>query len=155
MAPDRSFLHEADFLLKLQIIIHITSNEQCSRQIKQINTNKKSLFSHNDNVGNFPNSFFFFLVTTVNNTHELGPLVEIRIPANESSLILKNLNYSTRYKFYFNAQTSVGSGSQITEEAVTIMDEGKMGMYKENPLSLKTTTNFIENIATTSFPLRK
>ncbi|KAJ7409991.1 neuronal cell adhesion molecule isoform X1 [Pitangus sulphuratus] len=59
----------------------------------------------------------------VNNTHELGPLVEIRIPANESSLILKNLNYSTRYKFYFNAQTSVGSGSQITEEAVTIMDE--------------------------------
>ncbi|XP_035751687.1 neuronal cell adhesion molecule isoform X23 [Egretta garzetta] len=60
----------------------------------------------------------------INNTHELGPLVEIRIPANESSLILKNLNYSTRYKFYFNAQTSVGSGSQITEEAVTIMDEG-------------------------------
>ncbi|XP_065599493.1 neuronal cell adhesion molecule isoform X3 [Cyrtonyx montezumae] len=64
----------------------------------------------------------------INNTHELGPLVEIRIPANESTLILKNLNYSTRYKFYFNAQTSVGSGSQITEEAVTIMDEGKMAM---------------------------
>ncbi|XP_071659354.1 neuronal cell adhesion molecule isoform X39 [Patagioenas fasciata] len=64
----------------------------------------------------------------INNTHELGPLVEIRIPANESSMILKNLNYSTRYKFYFNAQTSVGSGSQITEEAVTIMDEGKMAM---------------------------
>ncbi|XP_063252726.1 neuronal cell adhesion molecule isoform X15 [Prinia subflava] len=64
----------------------------------------------------------------INNTHELGPLVEIRIPANESSLILKNLNYSTRYKFYFNAQTAVGSGSQITEEAVTIMDEGKMAM---------------------------
>ncbi|XP_051464857.1 neuronal cell adhesion molecule isoform X42 [Apus apus] len=64
----------------------------------------------------------------INNTHELGPLVEIRIPANESSLILKNLNYSTRYKFYINAQTSVGSGSQITEEAVTIMDEGKMAM---------------------------
>ncbi|XP_072187068.1 neuronal cell adhesion molecule isoform X28 [Excalfactoria chinensis] len=64
----------------------------------------------------------------INNTHELGPLVEIIIPANESSLILKNLNYSTRYKFYFNAQTSVGSGSQITEEAVTIMDEGKMAM---------------------------
>ncbi|XP_009947316.1 PREDICTED: neuronal cell adhesion molecule isoform X5 [Leptosomus discolor] len=59
----------------------------------------------------------------INNTHELGPLVEIRIPANESSLVLKNLNYSTRYKFYFNAQTSVGSGTQITEEAVTIMDE--------------------------------
>ncbi|XP_019370125.1 PREDICTED: neuronal cell adhesion molecule isoform X7 [Gavialis gangeticus] len=64
----------------------------------------------------------------INSTHELGPLVEIRIPANETSLILRNLNYSTRYKFYFYAQTSVGSGSQITEEAVTIMDEGKMAM---------------------------
>nr|XP_032649603.1 neuronal cell adhesion molecule isoform X25 [Chelonoidis abingdonii] len=59
----------------------------------------------------------------INSTHELGPLVEIRIPANETSLILSNLNYSTRYKFYFYAQTSVGAGSQITEEAVTIMDE--------------------------------
>nr|XP_006121039.1 neuronal cell adhesion molecule isoform X3 [Pelodiscus sinensis] len=66
----------------------------------------------------------------INSTHELGPLVDIRIPANETSLILSNLNYSTRYKFYFYAQTSVGSGSQITEEAVTIMDEGKMG-YSE------------------------
>ncbi|XP_059581978.1 neuronal cell adhesion molecule isoform X8 [Alligator mississippiensis] len=64
----------------------------------------------------------------INSTHELGPLVEIRIPANETSLILRNLNYSTRYKFYFYAQTSVGSGNQITEEAVTIMDEGKMAM---------------------------
>ncbi|XP_043350806.1 neuronal cell adhesion molecule isoform X33 [Dermochelys coriacea] len=64
----------------------------------------------------------------INSTHELGPLVEIRIPANETSLILSNLNYSTRYKFYFYAQTSVGSGSQITEEAVTIMDEGKLAM---------------------------
>ncbi|XP_075786099.1 neuronal cell adhesion molecule isoform X16 [Pelodiscus sinensis] len=64
----------------------------------------------------------------INSTHELGPLVDIRIPANETSLILSNLNYSTRYKFYFYAQTSVGSGSQITEEAVTIMDEGKMAM---------------------------
>ncbi|XP_039362334.1 neuronal cell adhesion molecule isoform X15 [Mauremys reevesii] len=59
----------------------------------------------------------------INSTHEFGPLVEIRIPANETSLILSNLNYSTRYKFYFYAQTSVGAGSQITEEAVTIMDE--------------------------------
>ncbi|XP_030404853.1 neuronal cell adhesion molecule isoform X21 [Gopherus evgoodei] len=59
----------------------------------------------------------------INSTHELGPLVEIRIPANETSLILSNLNYSTRYKFYFYAQTSVGAGSQTTEEAVTIMDE--------------------------------
>ncbi|XP_009977046.1 PREDICTED: neuronal cell adhesion molecule-like [Tauraco erythrolophus] len=75
----------------------------------------------------------------INNTHELGPLVEIRIPANESTLILKNLNYSTRYKFYFNAQTSVGSGNQITEEAVTIMDEAgilrpAVGAGKVQPL---------------------
>ncbi|XP_074870694.1 neuronal cell adhesion molecule isoform X2 [Carettochelys insculpta] len=64
----------------------------------------------------------------INSTHELGPLVDIKIPANETSLILSNLNYSTRYKFYFYAQTSVGAGSQITEEAITIMDEGKMAM---------------------------
>ncbi|XP_062990085.1 neuronal cell adhesion molecule isoform X16 [Elgaria multicarinata webbii] len=62
----------------------------------------------------------------INSTHELGRVEEIDIPANETNLILRNLNYSTRYKFYFYAQTSVGSGSQITEEAVTIMDEGKM-----------------------------
>uniref|UniRef100_A0A803TJX4 Neuronal cell adhesion molecule n=1 Tax=Anolis carolinensis TaxID=28377 RepID=A0A803TJX4_ANOCA len=50
---------------------------------------------------------------------------KISIPANETSLALSNLNYSTRYKFYLYAQTSVGSGNQITEEAVTIMDEAK------------------------------
>ncbi|XP_069484079.1 neuronal cell adhesion molecule isoform X18 [Ambystoma mexicanum] len=61
----------------------------------------------------------------INSTHELGPQIEVRIPANETSLILRNLNYSTRYKFYFYAHTSVGAGNQITEEAVTIMDEGK------------------------------
>ncbi|XP_063165496.1 neuronal cell adhesion molecule isoform X5 [Candoia aspera] len=61
----------------------------------------------------------------INSTHELGHLEEINIPANETSLILSNLNYSTRYKFYFYAQTSVGSGSQITEEAVIIMNEAK------------------------------
>ncbi|XP_066489491.1 neuronal cell adhesion molecule isoform X2 [Tiliqua scincoides] len=61
----------------------------------------------------------------INSTHELGRLEEISIPANETMLILSNLNYSTRYKFYFYAQTSVGSGSQITEEAVTVMDEAK------------------------------
>ncbi|XP_069484083.1 neuronal cell adhesion molecule isoform X22 [Ambystoma mexicanum] len=64
----------------------------------------------------------------INSTHELGPQIEVRIPANETSLILRNLNYSTRYKFYFYAHTSVGAGNQITEEAVTIMDEGKTAM---------------------------
>ncbi|XP_072856596.2 neuronal cell adhesion molecule isoform X20 [Pogona vitticeps] len=62
----------------------------------------------------------------INSTHDLGRLEEISIPANETSLILRNLNYSTRYKFYLQAQTSVGHGSQITEEAITITDGGKM-----------------------------
>ncbi|XP_049749804.1 neuronal cell adhesion molecule isoform X9 [Elephas maximus indicus] len=64
----------------------------------------------------------------INSTHELGPLVDLKIPANKTRWILKNLNFSTRYKFYFYAQTSAGSGSQITEEAVTTVDEGKMAM---------------------------
>ncbi|XP_012576341.1 PREDICTED: neuronal cell adhesion molecule isoform X11 [Condylura cristata] len=64
----------------------------------------------------------------INNTHELGPLVDLKIPANKTRWTLKNLNFSTRYKFYFYAQTSAGSGSQITEEAVTTVDEGKMAM---------------------------
>ncbi|XP_054975127.1 neuronal cell adhesion molecule isoform X22 [Sorex araneus] len=59
----------------------------------------------------------------INNTHELGPLVDLKIPANRTRWTLKNLNFSTRYKFYFYAQTSAGSGSQITEEAVTTVDE--------------------------------
>lgn len=69
-------------------------------------------------------------MSTVNSTHELGPLIDLKIPANKTRWTLKNLNFSTRYKFYFYAQTAAGSGSQITEEAVTTVDEGKMGMYK-------------------------
>ncbi|XP_036013382.1 neuronal cell adhesion molecule isoform X40 [Mus musculus] len=61
----------------------------------------------------------------INSTHELGPLVDLKIPANKTRWTLKNLNFSTRYKFYFYAQTSVGPGSQITEEAITTVDEGK------------------------------
>ncbi|XP_069084980.1 neuronal cell adhesion molecule-like isoform X18 [Pleurodeles waltl] len=64
----------------------------------------------------------------INSTHGLGPQVEIRIPANETNLVLRNLSLSTRYKFYFYAHTSVGPGNQITEEAVTMMDEGKTAM---------------------------
>ncbi|XP_014386474.1 PREDICTED: neuronal cell adhesion molecule isoform X14 [Myotis brandtii] len=59
----------------------------------------------------------------INSTHELGPLVDLKIPANKTRWTLKNLNFSTRYKFYFYAQTSAGSGSQITEEAITTVDE--------------------------------
>ncbi|XP_075065155.1 neuronal cell adhesion molecule isoform X13 [Mixophyes fleayi] len=65
---------------------------------------------------------------SINATHELGPPVEITIPANESSYVLKYLNQNTRYKFYFHAHTAVGPGSQSTQEAITAMDEGKMAM---------------------------
>ncbi|KAM5236951.1 neuronal cell adhesion molecule isoform 27-T27 [Ctenodactylus gundi] len=64
----------------------------------------------------------------INSTHELGPVVDLKIPANKTRWTLKNLNFSTRYKFYLCAQTSAGSGSQITEEAITTVDEGKMAM---------------------------
>ncbi|XP_058432096.1 neuronal cell adhesion molecule isoform X18 [Marmota monax] len=59
----------------------------------------------------------------INSTHELGPLIDLKIPANKTRWTLKNLNFSTRYKFYLCAQTSAGSGSQITEEAMTTTDE--------------------------------
>ncbi|XP_063302986.1 neuronal cell adhesion molecule isoform X24 [Pelobates fuscus] len=60
---------------------------------------------------------------SINSTHELGPPIQITIPANESSFILKNLVQGTRYKFYFFAHTAVGPGSVITQEAITAMDE--------------------------------
>ncbi|XP_071272099.1 neuronal cell adhesion molecule-like isoform X15 [Salvelinus alpinus] len=59
----------------------------------------------------------------VNNSNELGPMEELALPANKTSVTLPNLKYSTRYKFYFNAKTGQGAGPVITEEAVTIMDE--------------------------------
>nr|XP_032649474.1 neuronal cell adhesion molecule isoform X12 [Chelonoidis abingdonii] len=95
----------------------------------------------------------------INSTHELGPLVEIRIPANETSLILSNLNYSTRYKFYFYAQTSVGAGSQITEEAVTIMDEAgilppAVGAGKGYSETLFATSPVIHTVHPTFYKVR-
>ncbi|XP_054975083.1 neuronal cell adhesion molecule isoform X15 [Sorex araneus] len=83
----------------------------------------------------------------INNTHELGPLVDLKIPANRTRWTLKNLNFSTRYKFYFYAQTSAGSGSQITEEAVTTVDEGKM----VNPKISNLTTAAAETHANISW----
>ncbi|XP_053174681.1 neuronal cell adhesion molecule-like isoform X6 [Scomber japonicus] len=62
----------------------------------------------------------------VNNSNELGPVEELALPANETSVTLFNLKYSTRYKFYLNAKTDKGAGPAISQEAVTIMDEGKM-----------------------------
>jgi len=69
--------------------------------------------------------FCFNSLLVVNTTDELGPLKELLLLANETSITLDNLKYSTRYKFYLNAMTVKGSGPTITEEAVTIMDEGE------------------------------
>ncbi|XP_047451806.1 neuronal cell adhesion molecule-like isoform X14 [Mugil cephalus] len=59
----------------------------------------------------------------VNNSYELGPAEELALAANETSVTLTNLKYSTRYKFYLNAKTLTGPGPAISQEAVTIMDE--------------------------------
>lgn len=62
----------------------------------------------------------------VNSTNELGPLEEVTLPANKTSCTLHSLKYSTRYKFYLNANTVKGAGPAVTEETVIIMDEGKL-----------------------------
>ncbi|CAJ1056296.1 neuronal cell adhesion molecule-like isoform X12 [Xyrichtys novacula] len=59
----------------------------------------------------------------VNNSNELGPVEELALPANETSVTLSNLRHSTRYKFYLNAKTDRGAGPAISQETVTIMDE--------------------------------
>ncbi|XP_029603032.1 neuronal cell adhesion molecule isoform X12 [Salmo trutta] len=76
----------------------------------------------------------------VNNSNELGPVEEMTFPANETTITLADLKYSTRYKFYFNAKTIKGSGPTITEEAITIMDEEAM---KSNQVDLATQGWFI------------
>ncbi|XP_068405989.1 neuronal cell adhesion molecule isoform X2 [Eschrichtius robustus] len=95
----------------------------------------------------------------INSTHELGPLVDLKIPANKTRWTLKNLSFSTRYKFYFYAQTVAGSGSQITEEAITTMDEagilppdvGAGKVQAVNPRISKLTTATAETSANISW----
>lgn len=60
-----------------------------------------------------------------NNSNELGPEEELALPPNETSVTLSNLKYSTRYKFSLSAKTVRGPGPAISQEAVTIVDEGK------------------------------
>uniref|UniRef100_A0A669BJG5 Neural cell adhesion molecule L1 n=1 Tax=Oreochromis niloticus TaxID=8128 RepID=A0A669BJG5_ORENI len=60
----------------------------------------------------------------VNNSNELGPVEELALAANETSVTLPNLKYSTRYKFYLNAKTGAGAGAAISQEAVIIREEG-------------------------------
>ncbi|XP_031724868.1 neuronal cell adhesion molecule-like isoform X11 [Anarrhichthys ocellatus] len=65
----------------------------------------------------------------VNNSNELGPVEELALPANETSVTLLNLKYSTRYKFYLNAKTVRGAGLAISQEAVTIVDEALISQH--------------------------
>uniref|UniRef100_A0A673HTE9 Neural cell adhesion molecule L1 n=1 Tax=Sinocyclocheilus rhinocerous TaxID=307959 RepID=A0A673HTE9_9TELE len=60
----------------------------------------------------------------INTTDELGPLKELLLPANETSITLENLKHSTHYKFYLNAMTIKGSGPTVTTEGFTMVDEG-------------------------------
>uniref|UniRef100_A0A672JGK5 Neuronal cell adhesion molecule n=1 Tax=Salarias fasciatus TaxID=181472 RepID=A0A672JGK5_SALFA len=62
----------------------------------------------------------------VNNSNDLGPVEELALAANETSVTLLNLKYSTRYKFYLNAKTVTGAGPAATQEAITSLDEGKL-----------------------------
>lgn len=59
----------------------------------------------------------------VNNSNELGPVEELALAANETSVTLLNLKYSTRYKFYLKAKTVTGAGPAATQEAITTLDE--------------------------------
>ncbi|XP_061917372.1 neuronal cell adhesion molecule-like isoform X11 [Entelurus aequoreus] len=59
----------------------------------------------------------------VNSSNEWGPEEELALAANESSVTLLDLKFSTRYKFYLNAKTHKGAGPAVTMEAVTITDE--------------------------------
>ncbi|XP_058629282.1 neuronal cell adhesion molecule a isoform X11 [Onychostoma macrolepis] len=59
----------------------------------------------------------------INTTDELGPLKELLLPANETSITLENLKHSTHYKFYLNAMTIKGNGPTVTKEGFTMVDE--------------------------------
>ncbi|XP_026221677.1 neuronal cell adhesion molecule-like isoform X16 [Anabas testudineus] len=59
----------------------------------------------------------------VNNSNEVGPVEELALLANETSVTLFNLKYSTRYKFYLNAKTVRGAGPAISQEVVPIINE--------------------------------
>uniref|UniRef100_A0A8C2A3U1 Neuronal cell adhesion molecule a n=1 Tax=Cyprinus carpio TaxID=7962 RepID=A0A8C2A3U1_CYPCA len=61
----------------------------------------------------------------INTTDELGPLKELLLSANETSITLENLKHSTNYKFYLNALTIKGSGPTVTKEGFTMVDEGE------------------------------
>ncbi|KAG7235934.1 hypothetical protein CRUP_034435, partial [Coryphaenoides rupestris] len=73
----------------------------------------------------------------VNSSDELGPPTEVSLAANETSVTVSDLKYSTRYKFYLSAKTAQGTGPAIPQEAITIMDEALM----PHPIDVDTGTD--------------
>uniref|UniRef100_A0A8C7ZNW1 Neural cell adhesion molecule L1 n=1 Tax=Oryzias sinensis TaxID=183150 RepID=A0A8C7ZNW1_9TELE len=72
----------------------------------------------------------------VNNSNELGEEEVLALAANETSVTLPNLQYSTRYRFYLNAKTKIGAGPAITQEAVIMVDEAVSSLVcTERPAS--------------------
>lgn len=67
-----------------------------------------------------------FHVSLVNNSNELGQLEELTVNANETTITLPNLKYSTHYKFDFSAKTQTGSGPSIIAEFATITGTGTL-----------------------------
>ncbi|XP_062849046.1 neuronal cell adhesion molecule-like isoform X1 [Trichomycterus rosablanca] len=84
---------------------------------------------------------------SINNTNELGQLDELIIPANETSITLNNLQYSTHYKFYFSAKTQRGTGPSITEEFATITD----GAYPVSPVFGNVSSSLVDDGALISW----
>lgn len=66
------------------------------------------------------------LISSVNDTYELGELNEINVTTpSKSSWHLSNLNATTKYKFYLRACTSKGCGKPISEEGATLGEGSK------------------------------
>ncbi|KAK1888492.1 Neuronal cell adhesion molecule [Dissostichus eleginoides] len=76
----------------------------------------------------------------VNVSNELGLLEELALPANETSVTVFSLKYSTRYKFYLNAITVSGAGPAISQEAVTIVDEALISQHEVDVATGNTQT---------------
>lgn len=74
---------------------------------------------------------FLSSILVVNNSNELGEEEVLALAANETSVTLPNLQYSTRYRFYLNAKTKIGAGPAITQEAVIMVDEGKSDQIQQ------------------------
>lgn len=58
---------------------------------------------------------------------------KLALPPNETSVTLSRLKYSSRYKFYLSAKTAGGEGAAVSQEAVTVVDEGKSANAERRP----------------------